>query len=84
MRLLSRLTLLLCLLPTPAEAACHVFRYWAYPFPQRCGQLHPPALLRRDVMIPLPDLTAITWEVPVSRELWDGVLRRQALLRLTQ
>ncbi len=66
----SILALTLLLAPAPAEAACHRFRHWAYPFPQRCGTpqsaaraapaiaYHAP--VKRAPALVLPDMSA-TW-----------------------
>jgi hypothetical protein len=32
--------LILLLLATPADAACHIYRTWHYNYPQRCGYVH--------------------------------------------
>jgi hypothetical protein len=47
----------------PAEAACHKFSYWAYPWAQRCPIAHVVARPARvpSVNIPLPTLTSIEW-----------------------
>lgn len=56
------------LLGSPAAWACHKFRYWGFPWPQRCPverrmietPLLPPLppILSRDGDIPLPNLKA--------------------------
>jgi hypothetical protein len=61
-----RLALVLALLATPAQA-CHRFRVWKYPYPQRCSVAadrswfveiapQPPPKPEQSVDIPLPPL----------------------------
>jgi hypothetical protein len=85
--MLRGLALALVLAATPA-LACHRFTRWAYPFPQTCGatrasERSPIAVLRQaQDAITLPDMTA-AWETPgASKDLWDGIERKGAILKL--
>ena len=84
--MLRGLALASVLAATPA-LACHHFTRWAYPFPQTCGTRAsdpPPIAVLRQAQdaITLPDMAA-AWETPgVSSDLWDGIERKGALLRL--
>ena len=96
MRALSKselaLGLALCLIATPADA-CHIFKHWAFPFPQRCGvQVRP---MRAAASIPsrgapqarppsfiVPDMTFVSETPGISKELWEGMKRHRALLQL--
>jgi hypothetical protein len=82
------------LLSVQPASACHRFKYWAYPFPQKCGVRASPvrtaALPHRRTLpaeppslSPIPDLTAV-WETTVPQDLLDGVQRKAAILRLTR
>jgi hypothetical protein len=70
----------------PAAAACHVFRYWAFPWPQRCpAHAHSAQFVSRqkaamnyrpsDMEIPLPDVTFVPMDEP------DEATRARLLLR---
>jgi hypothetical protein len=68
----------------PAEAACHKFSYWAYPWPQRCPTIVTPARIIRGAQAPppainisLPTLTSIDWG-----ETADERLRGMVALRI--
>jgi hypothetical protein len=37
---LATFLVLATLAPNPADARCHLFSVWRYPWPQRCGVLH--------------------------------------------
>jgi hypothetical protein len=85
--------LALALLNASPALACHRFKYWAYPFPQKCGLRVGPvrtaALPHRRTLpagppslSPIPDLTAV-WETTVPQDLLDGVQRKAAILKLT-
>jgi hypothetical protein len=77
-----------------AEASCHKYSRWYYPFPQRCKIVTasyevplrspplPPVPDPPDYDIPLPDLAAV-WEPMVDqKELQEGLERKKALILL--
>lgn len=79
------------------SAACHRFRVWNYPTPQRCGVTHVayrPAVLHRvdshsidnskPPDIPLPSLNDIIWGGAMDTELELSLQRQKAIRQLTQ
>ena len=84
------LIVVLCLI-APEYAYAHCYKRWYYPWPQNCGYSH--SYSRSSVRyqrhyaipttpyIPIPDMTA-TWEATVSRELYEGMQRKRALILL--
>ena len=75
------LVLTVLALVTPAHA-CHRFKVWRYPWAQRC-YVRPTVQARAVQEIPLPDVVGV-WETPVSQELWDGIRRKAAILKLEE
>lgn len=78
---------------TPAKA-CHHYREWYYPTPQHCYSgrstisrliIHPVLIKPVQPYVPLfvlPDMTA-TWEYPgLSKELYDEMKRKRAILQM--
>lgn len=79
------------------SAACHRFRVWNYPTPQRCGVTHEskvyhPAILHHVASlpptavvvpdIPLPDMSA-TWGGVMDSELELSLQRQKAIRQLS-
>jgi len=77
------------------SAACHRFRVWNYPTPQRCDThaTYRPAILHRvdshppvdnsPPDIPLPSLNDITWGGAMDSELELSLQRQKAIRQLT-
>ena len=89
---MNRLLIVVLCLIAPEYAYAHCYKRWYYPWPQNCGYSNHvrysrsiPSIPRRDIhtdsISPLPDMTAI-WEATVSRELYEGMQRKRALILL--
>lgn len=84
---------------TTANAACHRYSKWYYPWPQKCKATTqaayepvarlpvipplPPVFDKDKEDIPLPDLTAVGSE-EINKELQEELERRRALMLLRQ
>src|SRR5580698_339854 len=86
-RYARRIAFLLTLLATPADA-CHIYRVWHYPKPQRCfTALAPPNIMRRshNVLTALPErieisLPTLEWiDCPSGDERLLGIAKLRAL-----
>jgi hypothetical protein len=82
------------LMGSAAEASCHKYSRWYYPFPQRCRIVQaayevpikapplPPIPDSPDYEIPLPDLAGVWEPLEDYKELKEGLERKKALILL--
>lgn len=79
------LALVILLAPVSAQAACHRYSHWAYPYPQRCT-IHAQKTYTRAATTEQP---RTKWERPanipdLAVDLSDEALRRSAIERLEE
>lgn len=68
----------------PAQASCHKFSYWAFPWPQRCPAIRVASVAKpapAEPTVLLPSLTAIEWGQAIDDERERAMIALKIKLR---